>query len=329
MQNARSRIKTATAYCTIVTSVTLLLLGLIPASWELRNRTLEMLSNFRHQYLLISIGVLAISIFLRRWKLIALAILSVSVCLEFVLPWYISTPGLAIPASEHLRIISCNVQFSNKQHERLLKVVADQKPDVLVLQEVSRDWLEALKPLDEGFPFHRFQVERNGWLIAIYSKFPLRHVTSDNFEVAHILAHIRFGDTRTAILTTHLYTPTNNWKYANRNDGLTALATIANNTPGPKIVIGDFNTTIWSPFSIRFAEQTGLFNARKGFGPSPSWPSIAGPMGIPIDQCFVSDGIRIENLRLGENFGSDHLPLIVDLEVAKSGLQARSTSPGR
>jgi endonuclease/exonuclease/phosphatase family metal-dependent hydrolase len=36
---------------------------------------------------------------------------------------------------------------------------------------------------------------------------------------------------------------------------------------------------------------------------------------IPIDHCLVSEDIRVINIRTDGHIGSDHLPLIVDLEI--------------
>jgi len=36
---------------------------------------------------------------------------------------------------------------------------------------------------------------------------------------------------------------------------------------------------------------------------------------IPIDHCMVSSDIRVVSAQTGERIGSDHLPLIVELEM--------------
>jgi len=36
---------------------------------------------------------------------------------------------------------------------------------------------------------------------------------------------------------------------------------------------------------------------------------------LPLDRCLVSEDIRVADVKTGEAIGSDHLPLIVELEL--------------
>ena len=65
--------------------------------------------------------------------------------------------------------------------------------------------------------------------------------------------------------------------------------------------------------------QTGLDNARKGFGLLPTWPAfMPWPfLRIPIDHCLVSPDIRVIRMRTGRTIGSDHLPIIVDMAIPR------------
>jgi endonuclease/exonuclease/phosphatase family metal-dependent hydrolase len=58
---------------------------------------------------------------------------------------------------------------------------------------------------------------------------------------------------------------------------------------------------------------------RDGIGLLPSWPTFMyfDWLMIPIDHCLVSDDIRVIMAQLGEAIGSDHLPLIIELEIEK------------
>jgi endonuclease/exonuclease/phosphatase (EEP) superfamily protein YafD len=86
------------------------------------------------------------------------------------------------------------------------------------------------------------------------------------------------------------------------------------------------NTTTWSRYFRDFVGQSGLRSVRDGFGILATWPTFMGPrwMMIPIDHCFVSNDIRVVSASVGERIGSDHLPLIVELELL--GERARTTA---
>jgi endonuclease/exonuclease/phosphatase (EEP) superfamily protein YafD len=83
------------------------------------------------------------------------------------------------------------------------------------------------------------------------------------------------------------------------------------------MLMGDLNTTMWSPYFHELETQAGLRNARDGFGILPTWPQKGQwPMfRIPLDHCLVSPEIRVEAFRVGSNIGSDHLPIIVDVTI--------------
>ena len=48
-----------------------------------------------------------------------------------------------------------------------------------------------------------------------------------------------------------------------------------------------------------------------------SWPTWSSLLRVPLDNCFLSDGLGVRAYRDGPNVGSDHRPLVVDLGVTK------------
>jgi endonuclease/exonuclease/phosphatase (EEP) superfamily protein YafD len=82
------------------------------------------------------------------------------------------------------------------------------------------------------------------------------------------------------------------------------------------MVVGDLNATPWSwPFRNLLA--TGrLRNSQVGFGVQPSFAASSNPLfRVPIDHLVYSDALLVRQRRLGPRLGSDHFPLLVDLEL--------------
>ncbi len=100
-----------------------------------------------------------------------------------------------------------------------------------------------------------------------------------------------------------------------RTQEFAVLADYVSKLQSPVIVVGDFNTSIWSPYYQQFVEKTGLRNGRHGFGIQPSWPTFLPLFYMPIDHCLLSSEFQVLNSRIGENVGSDHLPIITDVAI--------------
>jgi endonuclease/exonuclease/phosphatase (EEP) superfamily protein YafD len=81
------------------------------------------------------------------------------------------------------------------------------------------------------------------------------------------------------------------------------------------IVIGDFNSTPWHSDFRQLIKNSGLVNAQNGFGIQTSWHgNFPFWLRIPIDHCLHSKSLRTIRYTVGSNIGSDHLPLLVELQ---------------
>jgi endonuclease/exonuclease/phosphatase (EEP) superfamily protein YafD len=158
--------------------------------------------------------------------------------------------------------------------------------------------------------------------IAALSRLPLSKaevVDTGNYLGPTLQLEVQVGGQRLTIVTAHP-PPPNASGFAERNQQLQRLAVLLKALPEPKVLIGDLNSTVWSPYLKEFTAQSGLLNARQGFGLVPTWPMIwyLKPMQIAIDHCFVSQDLRVTAVRAGTEIGSDHLPLIVELALPLS-----------
>jgi endonuclease/exonuclease/phosphatase (EEP) superfamily protein YafD len=97
-----------------------------------------------------------------------------------------------------------------------------------------------------------------------------------------------------------------------RNQVLETLSHYIQTQKKPVVVIGDFNTTLWSPYYQRFTKSAGLKDCRRGFGILPTWTTRLPLLYIPIDHCLVSRLITVIDIQTGKNIASDHLPVRVE-----------------
>ena len=117
------------------------------------------------------------------------------------------------------------------------------------------------------------------------------------------------------ILGTHPLPPGSADYARRRNRQLKEISVTIRKRAEPAIVIGDLNVTPWSPYFSELLRESGLRNSSPSKSLNGSWPAWM-PFGrIPLDHCLVSSNLAVLGKTLGPDVGSDHLPLIVDLQI--------------
>lgn len=156
--------------------------------------------------------------------------------------------------------------------------------------------------------------------MAVLSRYPFEDaetLTLDSSTHIAIRARVNVAGTPVSVLSLHPPTPVRTDKFNNRNQQFTRAASLLRTTSGPRFLIGDLNTTMWSPYFADLLRESGLRDARRGFGLMPSWPvPLPAFLQLPIDHCLVSNDIVVEGIRTGARTGSDHRPLIVDMKIS-------------
>ena len=89
---------------------------------------------------------------------------------------------------------------------------------------------------------------------------------------------------------------------------------------GAFLVVGDFNATPWSAPFRNLVATADLENSQRGFGLQPSFPTTSSLLlRVPIDHLVHSPALEVTDRQLGPALGSDHFPLVVDLQVVETG----------
>ena len=277
---------------------------------------IQLFTHFRLQYLVVSLGLLLLFKYLRSPWLTGAIAAGVVLNAVLVLPWYVGEDETS--GGVELKLLHANVLSSNTEYDRLIRLLDTEAPDLVMLQEVSPDWLVALDELRANYPYSYAEAREGNFGIALFSRVPLRsvsHFDSPPFGYPTIVASLDIDGQVLHFIGTHPMIPVSGTFYDARNEQLAGVARLLGKQAEPKILVGDLNLSQWDINYKRLEQQGGVRNARKGFGILPTWPVFMPFAMIPIDHVLVSETISVTGFYSGPRIGSDHLPLVVTFSL--------------
>ena len=278
---------------------------------------LDLASHFRpHYFLILSLGALAFLLG-RRYDAAAVSGIFALANAAALLPLYLPRRDPSAPAQRRaLRIWLLNVNFNSRAYERTLRAAREADADILVLMEVSQRWMAAFSELQARYPHGRAMTLERGFGIALLSRLPLEHIeirAIGHANLPSVIARLAVGGRPLTLVGTHPLAPQNARFTRLRNGQLQEIARFAASQPDAVMVLGDLNTTSWSPAFRDALRLSRLQDSRHGFGIHATWPAWLGRWGVPIDHGLVSSHLMVHRRRVGPNVGSDHLPLLLDV----------------
>lgn len=295
----------------LATAVPTALMFLARLHWALDN-----LTAFVVQYAAAAAVCLAALLALRRWQWAVAAAVVLALNLLRLLPVAVAPAG----EGAALRVVSANVNFRNRDPDRVLAFVREAKPDVLVVLEFTPAWNEALAPLRAEMPHAVVLPRDDPFGIALFSRIPLEETEVDEAGgtgFPSIVARLDVDGEPLTVIGSHPPPPVNAAAAADRNLHFSQLARRAETELGEVILAGDLNVSPWSPHFRDLLRVGRLADSRRGFSPQATWPTFFPPLMTPIDHVLVSDGVAIADRRLGPELGSDHRPVIADVTIAR------------
>ena len=224
------------------------------------------------------------------------------------------------PLGEELKVVQFNLYGDDRWNSRIVAWLAEENPDVIVLDDLSPNLRKAIS---QEFPGRHFVCTEH-CSVALISK--VRPTHTDTFlggryglTPAIALASFSDGKSRFVVVGTHLAKP-----YVKGPDSMSTYTGVQDeNTrrlrgllkayPQQSLVlVGDFNSTPWSFNFQREEAQLGL-DRRTRF--MFTWP--ANPTSIaflPIDHVYAGADWRTVSVTRGPRLGSDHYPVVAVLE---------------
>ncbi len=323
MSDAGRRFAVALSDALVLAAVVASVLALWAGDWWFA----ELAVHFRVQYVAVAILALAVAALARRTRLavLALALLGLNTAGIAALLADVAAAPAVIPAGageqrSGLRIATANVLFLSSDHARVRQWVEREDPDVAIFVEATTAWKAGLQPLREQYAYavETGVTGRRG--VLVMSRLPLEPARSLFGRGEHAIAlrtSVTVGGRVISIIAAHATWPLGPGSARARTRDLDRLAAEATKSSRggtvPLLLAGDLNV---SPFSPHFANllHAAMLRSAVGSGWLPTWPIQFMPAGIQIDHVLVSAVVQVRGVRRGPAVGSDHLPLVADLQ---------------
>lgn len=280
---------------------------------------LDALSHFR-AHLAVGLLVLAgLALFLGHWSSGAMGAIVVGVALYTVAPFIVPMKPDVVPGAPSYTLLQMNLLWNAGDHTETIRRIADTRPDIVTVQELTGEWRASLQALEATYPYQAICLEADGYHgdSALLSRRPFVQGSEPRCDVADSLAVARIDLNGVAVTVAAHHQlwpwPRGQWRrFASVRDKLTAL-------PAPLLLAGDFNAVGWSAFLGAYAKATGTRVVR-GVGATwilERWPTEAARFfGLGIDNILASPAITIQSIERLPATDSDHLPVLVRFTVA-------------
>jgi len=288
---------------------------LFPEIWWI-----DLMSHFRVQYLVVLLFVLILFILIRFRRVLVTAIILIflftwnAVC---ILPLYISSEDLSDNSEYKLKILSINLLSSNTDTTKVLELIKEKDPDILVLMELTPHWERKLNGVFQSYPFYKAEPRSDNFGIALFSKIEMSSsiVYFENSPKPSIKADLILSDKPISILATHPVPPIGLEMFNSRNSQLQDIARKRDNFSENFILIGDLNTSSFSSHFKDLLINANLVDSRNGFGISTTWPANFYPLRTTLDHCLIGGELYVLERETGKNIGSDHLPIYIEIGI--------------
>lgn len=264
--------------------------------------------------------------FSKPWHFIAVGVLLLSLSYQFVkiYPYtYLAKKQVfkfkGSDSSASISIIVSNVLTTNKRSDKLIQLVHDRKPDLLLTLESDERWEKELEVLEDEYRYTVKIPLDNLYGMHFYSKLQLedikvRYLVQEDIPSIHGYVILRNGE-KVKIHCLHPMppSPTESETSTNRDAELLMLGRDIDCEKEPALVIGDLNDVAWSRTTRLFQKLSGLMDPRIGRGFFNTFHADYALFRWPLDHVFHTKDFTLIEIARERNIGSDHFPMYINL----------------
>jgi endonuclease/exonuclease/phosphatase (EEP) superfamily protein YafD len=223
-------------------------------------------------------------------------------------------------AAASVALLTTNVLQTNRDADRLLRIILEVHPDVILAVETDEWWCSQLTAaLGSRYPHGMQHPLSNGYGLVLLSRLELVE-PAVRFVVDEAIPSIRTGvRLRTGavidLYCVHPRPPALQQDSTERDVELVLVGREIKERRRPAILLGDLNDVAWSPSTMQFTRAGGLLDPRRGRGFYNTYPARLPGLRYPLDYIFNTPHFNVVKMRVLPKFGSDHLPLIARLHL--------------
>ncbi|WP_121665377.1 endonuclease/exonuclease/phosphatase family protein [Mesonia aquimarina] len=222
-----------------------------------------------------------------------------------------------------ISILASNVLQKNNQYQKLKNIIAEQKPDLVLLMEANETWRDSMKNALTTYPYRVECPLENTYGMLLYSKKELIN-PEVNFLISDTIPSINSKLKMDSGKIIQLYathptppSPQHNPRSTDRDGEMMLIAKKARKSNLPILVIGDFNDVAWSKTTQEFQEISGLLDPRVGRGFYSTYNANNFLLRWPLDHIFSSNHFTLSKMKRLKDIDSDHFPIYAKLNLEK------------
>jgi endonuclease/exonuclease/phosphatase (EEP) superfamily protein YafD len=200
-------------------------------------------------------------------------------------------------------LLAANVLMENDRHDLVRDLILRHDPDVVLLMETDRVWLEGVGPALGGYPTVVAEPKDDYYGLIFATrlevvKAEVVYLTADKTPTIH--AELRTpGGRLFHFVGLHPQPPVPGVDTEERDRQVLFASRFARKADVPLIAMGDFNDAAWSPTSRLFKHYGRYLDPRVGRGLYASFHAKSWLVRCAIDQLFVTEEVTVVDFRLG------------------------------
>lgn len=262
-----------------------------------------------------------------QWLLFAALNITLAFQLRMVLPytklWKKEVQNAKkMPEGEayQLKIMVSNVLTPNDETHKLIKLVKNKQPDILITLESDEKWQDALNEIESDYPYTVKVPLDNLYGMHLYSKLELIDPTVKNLmidDIPSIHTQLRLENGRVIWLyCLHPMppSPTEADKSTTRDAELLMVGKHIKENEQTAILAGDLNDVAWSKTTRRFQRISGLLDPRVGRHFINTFHVKYPFLRWALDHLFHSACFTVVDIERLPSIGSDHFPVLTTLQ---------------